>query len=60
MVIATRCGENGRSADERTRREKEKHQLAHSRDREPLDEFLAEAWRRGPTRKGPSARVGVA
>jgi hypothetical protein len=27
---------------------------------EPLDEFLAEAWRRGPIRKGPRARVGVA
>jgi hypothetical protein len=60
MVIATRCEENGRSADERTGREKEKHPLVHSRDREPLDEFLAEAWRRGPIRKGASARVGAA
>ena len=40
-------------------RKKSTH-LSILEDREPLDEFLAEAWRRGPIRKGASARVGAA
>lgn len=51
MVIATCCEEDGGIADEITWSEKEKHQLVHSQDHEPLDEFLAEAERRRPNQE---------